>query len=137
MSHLALQELAAVVAEEDPRLLVARALQAARDVLDMEVAYVAELDDDEQVFRAVGPDSLVEGVHAGGRMPRSEAYCDRLIAGVIPQCVPDTAANAETSALLLTRLGVRSYVGVPIERPDGHVDGTLCCLSRSPDPAIA
>ncbi|MFL5845793.1 MAG: ATP-binding protein [Solirubrobacteraceae bacterium] len=136
MSHAALEHLAAVVAE-DPRLMVARALQAARDVLDMEVAYLAELDEVEQVFRAVGPDGLIAGVDEGRRIPRRQAYCDRLIAGVIPQCVPDTTANPETATLMLTEMGVRSYVGVTIERPDGHVDGTLCCLSRSTDPSVA
>lgn len=137
MSHPdALGQLAAVAAE-DPRLLVARALQAARDVLDMEVAYLAELDDLEQVFAAVGPDGLIDGVEQGRRIPRSEAYCDKLIAGVIPACVPDTAAHPATAALMLTELGVRSYVGVPIERPDGRLEGTLCCLSRSPDPTVA
>jgi signal transduction histidine kinase len=138
MSHAdALGQLAAVAAE-DPRLLVARALQAARDVLDMEVAYLAELDDLEQVFAAVGPGGMIAGVEEGRRLPRSEAYCDKLIAGVIPMCVPDTTANAATASLLLTtEMGVRSYVGVPIERPDGRVEGTLCCLSRSPDPTVA
>lgn len=136
MSQTALDHLAAVV-NEDPRLLVARALQAARDVLDMEVAYVAELDDVEQVFRAVGPDGLIAGVEAGRRIPRREAYCDRLIAGVIPACIPDTTANPVTASMVLTGLGVRSYVGVPIARPDGHLDGTLCCLSRSTDPSVA
>jgi signal transduction histidine kinase len=132
----ALGQLAAVV-EEDPRLLVARALQAARDVLDMEVAYLAELDDIEQVFRAVGPEGLIAGVEAGRRLPRRQAYCDKMIAGVIPMCVPDTTANPETATLALTEMGVRSYVGVPIERPDGHLEGTLCCLSRSADPHVA
>lgn len=136
MSDQALTELAAVAAG-DPRLLVARALQAARDVLDMEVAYMAELDDVEQVFRAVGPEGVIDGIETGRRIPRRAAYCDRLIAGVIPHCVPDTTAHPETADLLLTTLGVRSYVGVPIERPDGRVDGTLCCLSRSPDPSVA
>lgn len=136
VSDQALYELAAVAAG-DPRLLVARALQAARDVLDMEVAYMADFEDADQVFRAVGPEGLIEGVAAGGRIPRREAYCDRLIAGVIPQCVPDTTAHPETADLLLTTFGVRSYVGVPIARPDGRIDGTLCCLSRSPDPSVA
>jgi signal transduction histidine kinase len=86
----------------------------------------------------VGPAGLIDGVVEGRRLPRSEAYCDKLIAGVIPMCVPDTAAHDATASLLLTtEMGVRSYVGVPIERPDGRVQGTLCCLSRSPDPSVA
>lgn len=125
------------LAGEDPRLLVGRALQAARDVLDMEVAYLAHLDDAEQLFQAVLPDTLIPGVETGRRIARNEAYCDRLIAGTISSCVPDTRLHPETADMALTRAGVRSYVGVPVELPGGRLDGTLCCLSRSPDPRVA
>ena len=133
-AHLA--ELADI-AGEDPRVLVARALQAARDVLDMEVAYLAQLDDAEQLFRVVLPDRTISGIETGRRVPRTQAYCDRLIAGTIGPCVPDTLAHPETAELDFTRAGVRAYVGVPVELPDGRLDGTLCCLSRSPDPRVA
>src|SRR3954470_24495886 len=66
----AFDRLAAVVLE-DPSVVVARAVQMARDALGMEVAYLAELNDSEQCFGDVAGDGSAVGVVAQGRMPRS------------------------------------------------------------------
>src|SRR6185503_6083821 len=31
---------------------------------------------------------------------------------------------------------IRAYAGVPVRRPDGTVFGTLCCLSKQPQPDL-
>jgi signal transduction histidine kinase len=116
---------------------VSRALEAAREMLGMEVSFLSEFQGDEQVVTAIAGGGVIDGIDAHGRVDRRESYCDKMVAGVIPPVVPDLTANAETADMLFTELGIRSYVGVRIERPDGQVEGTLCCLSRSPNPSVA
>jgi EAL domain-containing protein (putative c-di-GMP-specific phosphodiesterase class I) len=60
-----------------------------------------------------------------------------MIIGDIPHLVTDAANDERTADLPLTReAGIGAYVGVPIRLWDGTLYGTLCCLSRSPEPSL-
>ena len=57
--------------------------------------------------------------------------------GDLPTLVHDAVADARTADLPITReSGIGAYVGVPIRLWDGTLYGTLCCLSRSPEPSL-
>src|SRR5439155_6652017 len=71
------------------------------------------------------------------RIPLQDTYCRPMIAGDLPQLVPDAAHDERTADLPLTReTGIGAYVGVPIRLWDGTLYGTLCCLSRCAEPSL-
>ena len=113
-------------------------LAAAREVLGMELAYLSELHESELVLRAVDGDTAAyHGVTAGFTLPREHSWCHAMVAGEAPQLVTDAAAlpqAAEHPFVALT--GIRAYAGVPVRRPDGSLYGSLCCLSREPQPQL-
>jgi response regulator RpfG family c-di-GMP phosphodiesterase len=104
----------------------------------MELAYLAELRDDALVLHDVdGAAAAYAGVGAGARVPREYSWCHAMVAEEAPRLVPDTAAVPGADAHPFVRsVGIRAYVGAPVRREDGTVFGTLCCLARSPRPAL-
>lgn len=128
----------AQVALEQPEHLVARALDTAREMLDMEVAYLTELTPTQQRFTAASGPAGELGCGEGTAIDLEESYCEKLVDGRIGNVVPDTAAEPALAGLALTtEHGIRSYVGVPVQYSDGTLCGTLCCVSRATDPAVA
>jgi phage gpG-like protein len=114
------------------------ALALARETLGMDAAHVSEFTSAHQVLRHVEGDTARFGLEAGTAIPVEGTYCRRVVDGRIPNVVPDTAAEPEVRDLPVTRdAGLGAYVGVPVTAPDGEVLGSFCCLSRSPDPALA
>lgn len=103
-------------------------LAAAARLIGMEAVFVAGLTDDEFSFERVSGE--LPGVEEGARFPRADSFCHRLLAGA-PTSTADAAddpAYADTPAR--ARLGITSYVGVPIHDGQGRVIGTLCGVDR-------
>jgi GAF domain-containing protein len=116
---------------------IEHALRSARELLGMQIAWVAEFREGMQVFRRVEGDARSFGFAEGGEIPLDETYCQRLVAGEIPNVVRDTAEEAGVRYLEVTRsAGLGSYIGVPIE-VDGSVRGTLCCASHLPNARLS
>jgi diguanylate cyclase (GGDEF)-like protein len=102
----------------------------------MELAYVAEVHDDEFRFRALDGDAAsFGGLAAGTRIPRRDTLCDRMLSGALANVVPDVAAAAGAQGTTGSP-GVGSYVGVPVQLGDGTIYGSLCCVSTRPSPAL-
>ena len=60
-----------------------------------------------------------------------------MVAGSVPQLVTDAADEPQASAHpFVQATGIRAYAGVPVRREDGSLIGTLCCLSREPQPQL-
>jgi GAF domain-containing protein len=59
-----------------------------------------------------------------------QTYCARMLAGEMPNVVPDTRREPAVRDLAVTRV-VGSYVGVPVKLSDGRLHGTLCCASST------
>ncbi len=97
----------------------------------MDVAWVSEFVGGQQVIRATsGNDSFAE-VKDGFAATYDGSYCKRVLTGELPSVIQNAREDIRTSALPVTDgLGIGSYVGVPIKRPDGVVFGMLCCVSR-------
>jgi diguanylate cyclase (GGDEF)-like protein/putative nucleotidyltransferase with HDIG domain len=113
-------------------------LAAAREVLGMELAYLAELRASELVLREVDGDTAsYAGVQPGFTLPREHSWCHAMVAGEAPQLVTDAAALPQASAHpFVVATGIRAYAGVPVRHPDGRLYGSLCCLSRAPQPQL-
>ena len=113
-------------------------LAAAREVLGMELAYLAELRESELVLREVDGDTAAyAGVRPGFTLPREYSWCHEMVAGALPQIVPDAAQMPQAAAHpFVAATGIRAYAGVPVRRADGSVYGSLCCLSKQAQPQL-
>ena len=115
----------------DPRHTVESALDAARELLGMDIAYFSEFTDSEQVIRSVSGDASSFGFGEGTTVDLDETYCKRMVSGIMPSLVSDAANDPCVSDLPATdEAGIGAYVGVPLRLPDGRVYGTMCCLSH-------
>jgi hypothetical protein len=118
------------------RWSVERTLAAAREHLGMELAFVSQFDDGEQVFRAV-EGARDFGIERDAAMPLAESYCLRMVRGELPSVVRDARADARVAGLSFTRqASIGAYVGVPLAFSDGSLHGTLCCLSHEAQPEL-
>jgi EAL domain-containing protein (putative c-di-GMP-specific phosphodiesterase class I) len=119
--------------EEDT---VRRVLALARTYLGMDAAWLAERRGEDEVLTLVeAPD--VEPPSPGLAARLADSFSGHVRDAPAPLVVPDTCAEGAASALPAThRLGIRAYVGVPIRSSDGTVHGTLCCMSRTPQPRL-
>ena len=116
----------------DPR--VEDLLHEAREALGMPIAFVSRFLDGRRVIEAVDATCPVP-FKPGDSHAAEDTYCQRIVDGVLPQVVPDSAAHPVAAALPVTaELEIGSYVGVPIMLFDGSVYGTLCAYSDEARP---
>jgi EAL domain-containing protein (putative c-di-GMP-specific phosphodiesterase class I) len=129
--------LTALALEAPTRLLVDDILEAAREYLDMDVAFVAEFAGTEQVFRHVAGDAALFRLSSSLRVPLGWMYCKAMADGQLPEALPDTAGNPLAAAMPITvEAQIGSYVGVPVSLPDGRIWGSMACISRRPDHSV-
>ncbi|HEV7208932.1 MAG TPA: GAF and ANTAR domain-containing protein [Mycobacteriales bacterium] len=115
---------------------ITAALATAMELLGMEAAFIGGLSDEEFVLERV---STVEGqpwdaLSEGGRRPRQDSFCHRMLAGAPPATADAAHDPAYASLAVREELGISSYVGVPITSPSGEILGTLCGIDRSAVP---
>ena len=117
---------------------VSEFLSQVREVLGMDVAFVAEVNEDRRVFRVVSVAAGAESpVARGGSDPLVDSYCKRIIEGDLPSVIPDTASEPASRDLAITqRLRIGAYLSVPVVLHDGSLYGTLCCFSHDPRPDL-
>jgi len=129
--------LTALALEPPARLLVDDLLEAAREYLDTDVAFVAEFAGGEQVFRHVAGDAALFRLSSELRVPLGWMYCKAMTEGTLSEAIPDTAADPVAAAMDVTfEANIGSYVGVPVSLPDGRIWGSMACVSRSPDHSV-
>jgi PAS domain S-box-containing protein len=110
---------------------VQRILELARTRLGLDVAFLGELAGSELVFRGLAGEAESFGLSPGATLPAADSLCHRMVAGDIPQVVPDTAADPVAwTAPVTQQAGIGAYVGVPLVLTDGSLFGTLCCLDH-------
>ena len=132
-----LDALAALASAEGDEI-VERALAVARDMLGMDLAYMTQFTEQDQVYRAVDGAGDEFSMQEGAAYALEGSYCQRMVLGHIPNVVPDTAANDELRDLELTaKADIGSYVGVPITLSDGTLYGTVCVTSHDANPELA
>lgn len=124
----------AQVAVADRREGIAHALDAARELLGMDIAYFSEFSEGKQVIKEVRGDRDTIQIAPGDAVPLEDTYCRRMLAGQLSNVVPDAQRDPRVTDLAATsEAGIGSYLGVPIQLSDGRVHGTLCCASSSPN----
>ena len=114
---------------------VKAALEAARERLGMDVAYLTTIGPATQTIDEVSAGRSSLQLEPGQETPLEFTYCQRMLCGAMPNVVPDTSAEPAVQGLPVTRR-VGSYVGVPTLLADGSVHGTLCCASADARPDL-
>lgn len=72
------------------------------------------------------------GIQDGLTLPASEMPCDLVVRSATPVCELDLDLHPSFRALpLRAKLGLRSYIGVPLRRSDGSVYGTLAATDTT------
>ena len=118
--------------DADTREVIEGCLRVARERLDMDIAWLAEFTGDRKVFRIVEGDNDAFDLWDDSWLPATESYCNRMLAGQIPNAIPDASAEPAVAGLDVTaRLGIRAYVGVPLVLPGGQLRGAFCCAKST------
>ena len=114
-----------------------RILELARDQLNMDVAFVSEFSQGQEVVRLIQGDGGSFGLRREGSLPLKETYSQRMAQGGIRNGITDARTDHRVIDLAPTAEGgVGTYVGVPITFSYGRIYGTLSCLSHDVNPAL-
>lgn len=106
-----------------------------RDFLGMDVAYATEFVDGQQRVRALHGDGTSFGMHEGLEVPLADTYCQGVLAGRLPNLMPDVRGDERTASMpATTTTDIGAFATVPITLSDGQVYGTLCAASHSAEP---
>ena len=116
---------------------IGRALASVRKHLGMEVAYVSEFVGDRSVFREVDAPGLEALIRVGDSFSLDDVYCRHILAGRMPELIPDTALDPIAQSMPITHATpIGAHMSVPIRRADGTAVGMFCCLSPHPNPSL-
>ncbi len=116
---------------------IEKALVVAKEELGMDVAFISEFAEQRMVFRKLVGDAESFGWREEEGVPLDDTFCRLLVEGRLPNVIPDAEIDGRVRFLDVTgEADIGSYVGVPIRFSDGHLYGTLCALSHSPDPSL-
>ncbi len=126
--------------ETQPRRLtsVDALLQLAKDQLGMEVAYLG-------TFEGTTGQQRVRNLVTSGAVPLAvgdfqrldDTYSKAIVDGRMNAVIPDTSKDPLARALPMTRrLAIGAHVGVPLQRRDGRLYGSLGTWSAHPDDAL-
>jgi EAL domain-containing protein (putative c-di-GMP-specific phosphodiesterase class I) len=110
-----------------------RILELARVHLGMDLAFVSRFEAGRQVHLEVSGDPSF-GIAPGESAPLEDTYCQRMVDGLMPSAVPDTAEEAAVATLPAThRRRIGAYIGIPVHLSDGTLFGSFCCISHTPE----
>jgi EAL domain-containing protein (putative c-di-GMP-specific phosphodiesterase class I) len=117
--------------------MVKRSLQVMRRHLGLQVAYVSEFVDGQSVFREVDAPGLEAMIKPGDSRSLDDVYCRHILAGRLPELIPDTTREPIAMAMPITAaVPIGAHVSVPIRLSDGAVFGMFCCLGPNPDTSL-
>lgn len=117
--------------------MIGPTLEAIRRHLGMEVAYVSEFVGDRSIMREVDAPGLEHMIKVGDSLPLDDVYCRHILAGRLPELIPDTAREPLAVSLPITQaVPIGAHVSVPLRLPDGEVYGMFCCLSPTPNASL-
>ncbi|WP_287815255.1 EAL domain-containing protein [Pseudomonas sp.] len=113
-----------------------KVLRALRTHLGMDVAFVSQFRTTDRVFVNVDTDG--DGpIKPGDCLSLDVGYCLRVVEGVLPELIADTAHYPVAMELPETQaLPIGSHLSVPIYLSDGRLYGTFCCFGYSADDSL-
>lgn len=102
-----------------------------RTVLSVPISTVSLIDADRQWLKSC---AVRDGVSLGIEMPRNASFCTHTIKSREPLIISDTLLDprfVENEAVTGAPY-IRSYLGVPLQTPDGYNVGSLCAIDIVP-----
>lgn len=115
-----------------PASVIHEALEAVRKHLDMDIAYVSEVRDDQVAFIHVACDGHHPVVAVDHRVALQDIYCLQIANGDLPYVVADVQVNPVTRDLPFVKAAkVGAFISAPIVRSDGTQYGNFCCFSHT------
>jgi EAL domain-containing protein (putative c-di-GMP-specific phosphodiesterase class I) len=104
-------------------------VRAAREHLDTDMAFIGEFHEGVRINRFIECGDVPAPMVDESETPLEETYCRGIVAGEMPELIPDVSAVPAAQALAVTHvLGISSYIGVPIYEADGALYGTFSCF---------
>lgn len=114
-----------------------KGLEAIRNHLGMQVAYVSEFSAEQSIFRAVDAPGFEGVIKPGDSQPLDDIFCRHILAGRLPEVMPDVSQEPLAMSMpIMQKVPIGSHISVPIRLPDGETYGMFCCLSLKPDPSL-
>lgn len=121
----------------DSSTRIRRALSAVRSHLGLQIAYVSRFSGNQSIFREVDAPGLEHLIKPGDAKSLDDVYCRHILAGRLPELMPDTAMEPLAAAMPITAAAsIGSHVSVPIRLADGETYGMFCCIGFQPDPSL-
>lgn len=118
-------EVADLVTGETPDRQLARLLEAARDHLGMDVAFVGQFAGSQGFrFAHVHGEAELFGFAAGDDLPVAETLCRGVLEHRAPLVLADVGPHSRWGGI------IGAYLGVPVVLDDGHLYGALCVIDR-------
>ncbi|WP_008319006.1 EAL domain-containing protein [Leptolyngbya sp. PCC 6406] len=112
-------------------------LRTIRSHLNMDVAFISEFVEDRRIFRYVDAAPDRQLIHVGNSDPLSESYCEKIVAGTLPQLIQDaTQVPAALEIPATLELPVGAHISIPLRLSNGKIYGTFCCFSLTPDSTL-
>ena len=129
--------LASVDGAPDRSAIMERAAATAREMLEMDMSYIADTREGTQRYVCVTGDGDSFGAHPSTAVPLEGTYCGLLLQGRLDNVVSDTSREPIVAELPITSSGrIGAYIGVPVVLANGETYGTFCCLSHEPAPEL-
>lgn len=126
-----------------PSMLLADAVEvraivrAARQHLGMDVAFIGEFREGVRINRFIECGGDATPMAEQSETLLEETYCRRIVAGEMPELMPDVSLVPAVQALPITRkLNIGAYIGVPIYEADGALYGTFSCYRSALEPRL-
>jgi hypothetical protein len=110
------------------------AMSTAATLLGMEVVFLGGLTEQTFTFERVHARHEWPGLEQGRSAARADSLCHRMLSGAPPATADAAADPAYADAPIRERLGIRSYVGVPVRDASGRPVATLCGIDRGSVP---
>lgn len=98
---------------------IVAALRRIHDTLGLDVCFIREIPGKRRVIRFVEGELETAPLTRLALDPRDPAYCRQVFEAILPEQVEVAAAGDGEEY---------SYVGIPVELPDGTVEGVFCVL---------
>jgi hypothetical protein len=105
-------------------------LATAASLLGMEVVFIGGVTEDSFTFERVHAQAPWEGIGEGLTFPLADSLCSRMLAGGPPSTSDAAADPAYADSPAREKLGITSYVGVPVRDSTGRVVAALCAADR-------
>jgi response regulator RpfG family c-di-GMP phosphodiesterase len=116
---------------------VERAVDAVREFLGMEVAFIGQITAESEILRVVRGDGDSFGFAEGKRIALEETYCQRILRGRLPNLITDVRADDRARSLrVTTEANVGAFVSIPLNFSSGLLYGMLCAASHDPKPGL-